>query len=90
VSEDKNLKINFSLFISSLLMEGLMALGATENPITKKTETNLEHASQVIDALDMLKEKTKGNLTAEEGTGLDQALHQMRMLYISKKEEKKA
>ena len=87
MSEDKNLKINFSLFISSLLMEGLMALGVTENPITKKTETNLEHASQVIDALDMLKENRfpamefVGN-RAKFKTRIDLGLHAYQPVFL--------
>jgi hypothetical protein len=75
-------KMDFMLFISGVLMEGMMALGAIENPVTKKTETDLRHASQVIDMLDMIKEKTAGNLTDEESSGLDRVIHQMRMLYV--------
>jgi len=76
-------KINFTMFISGLIAEGMISLGMLENPITKKKEKNLEHASSVIDVVEMLKEKTKGNLSKEESTAMDDALHQLRMVYVS-------
>jgi hypothetical protein len=90
------MEMNFITFISGLLAEGLMAMGMIKNPVTNETKKSLEHASHVIDALSMLEEKTKGNLTGEEEKGLEEALHQLRMFYVAetsgkpedKKEEK--
>jgi len=77
-------EINFGLFLSSLMIEGLIALGDVENPATKKSESNLGHARYVIDIIAMLQEKTKNNLTADEKTGLEQILYELRMRYIAK------
>jgi hypothetical protein len=76
-------KVDFNIFISGLLLEGMVAAGVMANPVTKKTEKNLEHASQVIDTLDMLRKKTEGNLTDEESKMIEQGLHQLRMLYVA-------
>lgn len=81
--ENNKPEINFSLFISGLMAEGLVALGLIENPVTKKAHKDLRHASVVIDTLNMLKEKTKGNLTKEESNGLEETIHQLRMMYLA-------
>ena len=81
---------SFTLFITGIMAEGLISLGAMEHPITKKTEKNITHAGYIIDTLDMLKEKTSGNLPEDEAAGLEEAIHQLRILYLaesSKKEE---
>jgi hypothetical protein len=74
------------------MAEGMMALGVLKNPMTGEAKKSLEHASHVIDALSMLEEKTKGNLSEEEEKSLEEALHNLRMLYVAetsgKKEEK--
>jgi len=56
-----------------------------ENPITKKIEKNLEQARFLIDTLAILKEKTKGNLTKEEEALLDDALFNLRLMYVEEK-----
>jgi hypothetical protein len=83
------MEINFNVFVSGLMAEGLIALGAMKNPMTKETKKDLEHASQVIEVIGMLQEKTKGNLTEEESKGLEEVLHQLRMLYVAETSEKK-
>jgi hypothetical protein len=37
----------------------------------------------VIDTVDVLRQKTKGNLTASEEEAIDSLLHQLRMLFVS-------
>ncbi len=81
---EKGIEVNFILFISGLMMEGLIALGEVEHPVTKKKEPNLLHSKFIIDTLDMLKEKTKNNLTKEEGEALDAVLYELRMRYVAK------
>ena len=56
---------SFGLFISGLMMEGLIAMGEIENPITKKKETDLAHAKFTIDTLAMIKEKTKNKINLD-------------------------
>lgn len=76
------IEIYFSTFIYSLGSAALIALGASPNPTTGKTEKNLDLARQNIDLLALLKEKTKGNLTLEEQTLIDNLLYDLRLRYV--------
>ncbi len=75
--------VEFNLFISSLGMQALMALGEIENPVSGKKEKQLSQAKYLIDTLEMLQVKTKGNLETDEVTAIEQMLYELRMKYIS-------
>ena len=75
---------SFSLFMSSLVTQALISLGEIENPFSKKNEPNLDQAKFTIDTLEIIGEKTKGNLTEDEAKLLDTALYDLRMGYIEK------
>ncbi|MEO1992066.1 MAG: DUF1844 domain-containing protein [Pirellulales bacterium] len=74
-----------SFLIQTLFTQALMALGRVPNPITQKTLTNLDTAKHFIDTLDMIKEKTSGNLTEEESKLLEEVQHQLRMMWMEAK-----
>ncbi len=83
-------EVNFTIFVSGLMMEGVIAVGDMEHPVTKKKETNLPHAKFIIDTINMLKDKTKNNLSQEETDMVDSILYDLRMRFLAKsKEEKK-
>jgi len=84
IQEEYPQEINLGLFLSSLMVEGLIALGDIENPMTKKKEMNLGQARYVIDVISMLEEKTKNNVTADEKTAIDQILYELRKRYVTK------
>ena len=84
IQEEYPQAITFDLFLSSLMIEGLIALGEIENPVTKKKETRLGQARYVIDVIAMLEEKTKNNLTAEEKDAISHILYELRMRYVAK------
>ncbi len=76
-------KIDFSTFILSLSTSALYHLGLAEDPATgEKGETDLPLASQVIDTLSLLQEKTRGNLDPEEERLLTSLLYDLRMRYV--------
>ena len=75
---------DFSFFITTLSIQASIALGAIANPVTSQKEENLNQARLIIDTLGMLKEKTQGNLSAEEDGFLDNVLYELRMGYLSK------
>lgn len=50
----------------SLSSSALVHLGEVSDPVTGKTDVNLELARHTIDVLSMLEEKTRGNLSREE------------------------
>ncbi len=64
-------------------------LGKTANPMTGKIERDIMQARQTIDMLEMLQQKTSGNLTTDEKRMLDHFLYELRLNYVDelKKEE---
>lgn len=58
------------------------AFGKTPNPVTNKTEVNMELGKMIIDTLDMLKAKTTGNLTEKETAFLDHVISDAKMIYF--------
>lgn len=77
-------EVNFGIFISGLMVEGLIALGDIEDPLTKKKQVNLDKARYIIDTISMLKDKTSGNLTKDEEGAVEHILYDLRRRYISK------
>ena len=76
-------ELSFTAFVLSLASTAAIHLGDLADPATgEKSETNLEGASQMIDILSLLEEKTRGNLTAEERQVLEQVLYELRMRFI--------
>ena len=84
----KNTEMSFGLFITTLMMEALISLGDLENPVTKKKEMNIEHARVMIDTLEMLQGKTKGNLDKDEEQALGSMLYDLRMRFVAKSNKK--
>ena len=78
------IEVSFGLFITGLMMEAVMALGDLENPVTHKKEPNLQHAKILIDTLEMLKEKTKNNLSKDEDEAMGSILYDLRMRFVAK------
>lgn len=74
--------IDFSAFIAELGMTAVTYLGGYQNPETKEVLVDFEMAKRTIDTIDLLKEKTKGNLTAPESNLLENTLYNLRMTYI--------
>ncbi|MCD6320508.1 MAG: DUF1844 domain-containing protein [Candidatus Desulfofervidaceae bacterium] len=77
--------INFSTFIISLSSSALVHLGEIPEPSTGKYQKNLQLAKQTIDILEMLKEKTTGNLDSEEESLLTNVLFDLRVKYVKAK-----
>lgn len=75
---------SFSLFVSSLVTQALISLGEVNNPFSKAKDQNLDQAKFTIDTLQIIKDKTDGNLTDDETRLLDTALYDLRMRYVEK------
>lgn len=73
-------EMTFSTHLISLNAMALMHLGEMEG--VADDERDLEAAQHVIDTLVVLREKTAGNLTAEESSLLDAILYDLRMKYL--------
>ena len=75
-------KINFSTFIFSLNASALLHLGAIEDPASGQKVKNLSLAKQTIDILNMLEEKTRGNLNQDEENIMRNILYDLRIAYV--------
>jgi hypothetical protein len=76
-------QLTFTAFVLSLASSAAIHFGDLPDPISgDKAEPNLEGASQVIEILALLEQKTRGNLTAEERQLLEQVLYELRMRFV--------
>ncbi len=69
---------------------GMQGLGKVMNPVTNQIERNLEQAKQSIDMIEMLRDKTKGNLSPESERLLTQFLSDLRLNYVDEVNNNKA
>jgi hypothetical protein len=69
-----------------LLLYSLVQLGLVEDPATGQVQENLGLAKRNIDLLDLLKDRTKGNLEPEEERFLTGVLDQLKMAFLKKAE----
>jgi Domain of unknown function (DUF1844) len=75
--------VTFLGFVLSLAATCALHFGDMPDPETGRTgDQNLDGAAQLIDILAMLEQKTRGNLTAEERSVLDQVLCELRLRYV--------
>ncbi len=72
----------FIEFVMMHAQNAALFLGQIPNPKTGQGEVNLELAKMFIDQLDMIQEKTRGNLTSEEATVLRNAISNLQMAYV--------
>jgi len=72
----------FVEFVMMHAQNAALFLGQIPNPRSGEPEVNLELAKMFIDQLDMIQEKTRGNLTSEEATVLRNALSNLQMAYV--------
>jgi hypothetical protein len=73
---------SIELLLTMLATEALVALGQMPHPATGQVQVHPNQAKYLIDTIDVLKEKTKGNLTPGEQQLIDTLLHQLRIVYV--------
>ncbi len=80
--------ITFTGFVLSLVTTAAVHFGDMPDPVTgEERPLNIDGASQMIEILSMLEEKTRGNLTAQERSLLEQVLYELRMRFVAAQEE---
>jgi len=80
------------LFIGLVLEKAQLAflfLGRIRPPGEKETKIDLDAARLQIDILEMLQQKTRGNLTKEEEELLNDTLTELRLAYVEAVERQK-
>ena len=74
--------INFTTLISEFALAASAHLGQLRTSKTDDETIDLGMARRMIDTIELLKEKTQGNLTDSEGEFLEGTLYNLRMIYV--------
>ena len=74
--------VDFISYLANLIETGRLYLEGIPNPETEEVVINLPLVKHIIDTIEMLEVKTKGNLTAPEANFLSNTLYELRMGYI--------
>ncbi len=74
----------FLYFISGLGMQALNALGELPDDNGLTMPPDLGQAKQLIDVIEMLARKTKGNLSAEEENAFRELTRELRVKFVQK------
>ena len=74
--------VDFISYLANLVETGRLYLEGIPNPETDEVVINLPLVKHIIDTIEMLEEKTKGNLTAPEANFLSNTLYELRMGYV--------
>ena len=83
MSETTKPDSRFNDFVYLQAQNAGLFLGQLPNPATGEKSVNLNAAATVLDSLEMLAAKTRGNLTPEEAELLEKALLNIRALYAN-------
>ena len=82
LDKDENL---FSYIVDTFRSSASISMGKMKNPVTNKTDINLDQAKYYIDLLNMLQRKTKNNLTDYEEQMLINTVSELKMNFIEVK-----
>lgn len=80
--DSRETKMDFPTLVVSLTTTAMLQMGLVPNPATQKVEKNLPAARQTIEILEILKDKTQGNLNPDESRLLDRCLHDLKMSFV--------
>ena len=72
------------MLINAMAQPALLFLGELRHPGTEEAKVDLEQARIHIDMLELLHVKSRGNLTSDEQSLLENMLYQLRMLYVAR------
>lgn len=74
--------LDFETLITEYSTTTMAYLGGMQDPETQEPIFNSQLAKRMIDTIDLLKEKTKGNLSTPESNFLDNTLYSLKMTYV--------
>lgn len=93
IPDSSGTDMDSALFANLVLQQtqmAMMLMGSFPHPETGKTFRDLERARLLIDQLEMLERKTRGNLTRDEAELLKQSLMNLRMGFVAAVESPEA
>ena len=73
---------DFMAFVIGIATQAAAALNGQDPRSGMTVPTDPAAARELIDILEMLQRKTKGNLSPDEATMFDQVLHQLRLAFV--------
>ena len=76
--------VDFTMLVNAMAQPALLYLGEIPHPATGQPTLDLEGARLQIDMLDLLRVKSRGNLTPQEESLLESVLYQLRMRYVAR------
>lgn len=79
-------EVTFTTFIMSLNTSALFHLGELEDPVSGEKSQDLVLAKHAIDTLQLLQNKTRGNVTDKERELLENVLHDLKLRYVKASE----
>jgi len=74
--------VGFDTLISYLSTTAMFQLGALPGPGGERIPADLPNAARTLSLLEILQEKTEGNLTPQETRFLEDALYELRLAYL--------
>jgi uncharacterized protein DUF1844 len=72
----------FGMLVSYLSTTAMFQLGMLPGPGGERIPVDLVNAHMTIDLLEVLQEKTQGNLTSDEAKMLEDVLYELRMTFV--------
>ena len=81
--QDQVASAHFVSLVRNLAATAAANLGEMPNPFTGQVEVDLDGARQVIDLLQALQMKTRGNLTADEARLLESLLYDLKIAVVN-------
>jgi hypothetical protein len=72
----------FETLVSYLSTTAMFQLGLIPGPSGERIPADMPNAKRTVDLLEILQEKTQGNLTAGESRLLEDALYELRMSFV--------
>jgi len=69
--------------VTQLAMQAMFSLGLVQTPDGQVPEPDLDQSRYLIDLVELLEDKTAGNVTEDEQKLLSNTLHDLRMAYVS-------
>ena len=82
MATDRTGPITFEHLVMSLATTAMLQLGLVNGPGSEHPPVDLPAARETIDLLEILYEKTKGNLTEHEEDLLSGSLYELRMAFV--------
>ena len=90
MAEQDSSDLTFSGFVLSLATTAALHFGDLADPQTgQRADPDLDSAKRIIELLEMLQTKTKGNLIPEEDKLLEDLLYELRMRFVQAQGDQK-